>query len=112
MYLDTFYLPIDREEDMIEKKLYEKDGFLDDIYPCRIFAENEFHKINFSAITIFYGGNGGAVFRLPIHHRDALAFLVGTGRNRNLRSRRDAGRHQKLVGIGKHKNLLRIFQNT
>ena len=58
MYLDTFYLPIDREEDMIEKKLKQKSGFLDDIYPCRIFAENEFREINFSAITIFYGGNG------------------------------------------------------
>lgn len=58
MYLDTFYLPIDREEDMIEKKLYEKNGFLDDIYPCGIFTENEFREINFAAITIFYGGNG------------------------------------------------------
>ncbi len=58
MYLDTFYLPIDEEEDMIERKLKEKRGYLDDIYPCRIFAENEFREINFLAITIFYGGNG------------------------------------------------------
>ncbi len=58
MYLETFYLPIDREEEMIEKKLKEKRGFLDDLYPCGIFDKNEFREINFSAITIFYGGNG------------------------------------------------------
>lgn len=58
MYLEKFYLPIDREEEMIEKKLREKRGFLDDLYPCGIFDKNEFREINFSAITIFYGGNG------------------------------------------------------
>ncbi len=62
IYLETFKLPIDKEEAIIRKRMDENGGpqygYVDNIYPCRFFSMKDLREINFSAITIFYGGNG------------------------------------------------------
>ena len=61
MYLESFTLPLDLEEDLIEKRMTENGGiygYIDNIYPCGLFKEKELREINFRDITIFYGGNG------------------------------------------------------
>ena len=40
MYLETFTLPIEQEEDLIITRMYENGGalgYIDNIYPCEIF---------------------------------------------------------------------------
>ena len=61
MYLESFTLPLDLEEDLIERRMAENGGiygYIDNIYPCGLFKEKELREINFRDITIFYGGNG------------------------------------------------------
>ena len=62
MYLERFVLPIDQEEWMIEKRIKHNGGpnfgYIDNIYPCRLFSEKMLREINFDNITILYGGNG------------------------------------------------------
>ena len=61
MYLESFSLPLDLEEDLIEKRMTENGGiygYIDNIYPCGLFREKELQEISFRDITIFYGGNG------------------------------------------------------
>ena len=61
MYLDTFTLPIDREERMIAARMRENGGslgYIDNIYPCGIFDRKALNEIGFARITVFYGGNG------------------------------------------------------
>jgi predicted ATPase len=61
MYLDKFILPIDEETALIEQRMtYNggKYGYIDNTYPCDIFSKNRLFELNFSKITILYGGNG------------------------------------------------------
>lgn len=62
MYLERFILPIEEEEDMILSKMVanggHKFGYIDNPYPCGIFSAKELYELNFTNITIFYGGNG------------------------------------------------------
>lgn len=61
MYLDTFTLPIDFEEPMIQKQCAHNGGiygYIDNTYPCRMFGNRELYEISFKNVTIFYGGNG------------------------------------------------------
>ena len=62
MYIETFTLPVEREEDMLEEKARENGGpqfgYVDNIYPCRMFGSRELKDIRFQDITIFYGSNG------------------------------------------------------
>ena len=61
MYLESFSLPIDSEEKIIQERMEENGGrygYIDNIYPCGIFSKNELSEISFKSITIFYGGNG------------------------------------------------------
>lgn len=61
MYLDTFTLPIDFEEPMIQKQCERNGGiygYIDNTYPCRMFENRELYEISFKNVTIFYGGNG------------------------------------------------------
>ena len=58
IYLESFVLPLDREEDMIDQRIDSNGGYIDNTYPCRIFAQKRFSEIFFKDITIFYGGNG------------------------------------------------------
>ena len=61
MYLETFILPIEKEEAMITARMQENGGafgYIDNIYPCEIFNLKQLREINFARVTIFYGGNG------------------------------------------------------
>ena len=44
MYLESFTLPLDLEEDLIERRMAENGGiygYIDNIYPCGLFKEKE-----------------------------------------------------------------------
>lgn len=58
MFLDKFILPIDREDKIVSVRMAENGGYVDNIYPCGIFSRNNFSEVDFSNITVFYGGNG------------------------------------------------------
>lgn len=61
MYLDKFTLPIDEESSLIEQRMAYNGGmfgYIDNTYPCGIFSKNRLTELNFSKITILYGGNG------------------------------------------------------
>lgn len=68
MYLGSFALPIDREEELIIKRMAQngntephlawKYGYIDNEYPCGIFGRKGLREITFRKVTIFYGGNG------------------------------------------------------
>lgn len=62
MYLSSFHLPIREEEWLIQRKMIENGGkrfgYVDNIYPCRLFSGKELETVTFDRITIFYGGNG------------------------------------------------------
>lgn len=62
MYLERFVLPINQEEYMIENRMKHNGGpnfgYIDNVYPCRLFSEKMLREINFENITILYGGNG------------------------------------------------------
>lgn len=61
MYLKSFTLPIDIEDYLLDERAAENGGsygYVDNPYPCGLFAEKELFKIEFKKITIFYGGNG------------------------------------------------------
>lgn len=57
VYLKSFTLPI-AEEGWLLREQIEKNGYLDNPYPCELFVEKELFRIDFQKITIFYGGNG------------------------------------------------------
>ncbi len=61
MYLDGFTLPIDLEDELLAERATENGGpfgYVDNPYPCGLFAEKDLFEIGFKKITIFYGGNG------------------------------------------------------
>lgn len=61
MYIRSFSLPINKEEAIIKERMAYNGGiygYIDNIYPCGLFVDKGLGTINFSPITIFYGGNG------------------------------------------------------
>ena len=61
MYLKSFILPIQYEEKLMAEQAAKNGGrygYLDNPYPCALFAEKDLSEILFDKITIFYGGNG------------------------------------------------------
>ncbi len=62
MYISSFYLPIREEDWLIQRKMIEnggkKFGYVDNLYPCRLFSKKELEAVLFDRVTIFYGGNG------------------------------------------------------
>ena len=61
MYLKSFILPIQYEEKLMAEQAAKnggRHGYLDNPYPCGLFAEKDLSEILFDKITIFYGGNG------------------------------------------------------
>lgn len=61
MFIRSFTLPIDREEDILSKVAASnggKYGYVDNAYPCGIFKNKGLQTVNFDRITILYGGNG------------------------------------------------------
>ena len=62
-YLETFTLPIDREEALCAQRRIETGGcvtmgYIENAYPCCIFDQKELRTVCCKPITIFYGGNG------------------------------------------------------
>ena len=56
MYLNWFSLPIGMEDSLIEQRMTYNGGefgYIDNIYPCRIFSEKDLETIYFSPVTIF-----------------------------------------------------------
>ena len=54
MYLESFSLPLDLEEDLIEKRMTENGGiygYIDNIYPCGLFRERRNCRRLTSAIS-------------------------------------------------------------
>lgn len=61
IYLESFALPIDREEELLEMKMGQNGGpfgYIDNPYPCGLFAKKELRELYFRRVTILYGGNG------------------------------------------------------
>lgn len=61
MFLESFTLPLDMENDLLNERGFHNGGkfaYVDNPYPCGLFAERELPEIYFRNITIFYGGNG------------------------------------------------------
>lgn len=61
MFLESFSLPINKEEQLIAQRMYENGerfGYINNIYPCRLFGPKNLQEIFFRKVTIFYGGNG------------------------------------------------------
>lgn len=61
LYLSSFSLPVDREEEMIMARMKQNGGcfgYIDNVYPCCIFGEMGLYSLRFARITVLYGGNG------------------------------------------------------
>lgn len=62
MYLERFVLPTpDREERLIAERMAHNGGpygYLDNAYPCGLFAGKALAELSFAPVTILYGGNG------------------------------------------------------
>lgn len=61
LYLKAFTLPIDLEEQMVMRRMEENggcSGYIDNYYPCCMFGGKGLYSIDFSPVTILYGGNG------------------------------------------------------
>ena len=61
MYLETFYLPIERETDMIKARMAYNGGsfgYIDNAWPCGLFLKKDLHEVNFDKVTVLYGDNG------------------------------------------------------
>jgi predicted ATPase len=61
LYLESFTLPLKKEEDLLSLKAAQNGGplgYIDNPYPSRLFAEKELGELWFRRVTILYGGNG------------------------------------------------------
>ena len=62
LYLTNFLIPDTvREEGILLEQGMENGGqfaYVDNPYPCGIFPRKKLTQIDFSTVTIFYGGNG------------------------------------------------------
>lgn len=62
LYLTNFLIPdAAREERILQEQGMENGGqfaYVDNPYPCGIFPRKKLMQIDFSTVTIFYGGNG------------------------------------------------------
>lgn len=61
IYLDQFTIPDEKVEDHISHVQaydYWQMGYTENRYPCEVFADRGLHSLDFSTVTILYGGNG------------------------------------------------------
>ena len=61
MFLESFSLPIEEEEEMVLRRMKENGGtfgYIDNPYPCGIFGKKGLREISFADVTILCGGNG------------------------------------------------------
>ncbi|MBE5756814.1 MAG: ATP-binding cassette domain-containing protein [Clostridiales bacterium] len=61
IYLEQFTIPNEKEEDIISHEQacnYWQKGYTENRYPCEVFSDRGLHSLDFSTVTILYGGNG------------------------------------------------------
>lgn len=61
LYLESFTLPIGQEDLLLERLAAQNGGplgYIDNPWPCRLFADKELAEVWFRPVTILYGGNG------------------------------------------------------
>ena len=61
IYLEQFTIPDEKTEETISHVQacnYWQKGYMDNRYPCEVFTDRELHSLDFSTVTILYGGNG------------------------------------------------------
>ncbi len=61
MYLESFTLPIDQEEELWAARAAQNGGafgYVDNDWPLGLFREKELARLDFAPVTILYGGNG------------------------------------------------------
>lgn len=60
IYLDQFKLPTHAQEDNIVNAQigFSELGYATNVYPCHIFINKKLSSLDFSDITVLYGGNG------------------------------------------------------
>ena len=61
-YVEKFILPSEEIEEKLIADRMEYNGrdfgYIDNIYPCRLFTAKQLTELDFETITILYGGNG------------------------------------------------------
>ena len=62
MYIRSFTIPTSEVETKLINKRMEYNGgqfgYIDNIYPCRLFSDKALNMLSFKPVTILYGGNG------------------------------------------------------
>ena len=61
LYISSFRLPIELEEELVVRRMHHNGGalgYIDNYYPCCIFDKKQLRTVEFAPITIFCGGNG------------------------------------------------------
>lgn len=61
MYLETFCLPVEQEDRLLDERMFYNGGiygYVDNVYPCGLFRRLGRGELRFGRVTIFYGGNG------------------------------------------------------
>ena len=61
IYLDQFTIPDEKTEDHISHVQacdYWQKGYTENRYPCEVFTDRGLQSLDFSTVTILYGGNG------------------------------------------------------
>ena len=61
IYLEQFKIPDEKTEDIISHNqawFYWQRGYMENRYPCEVFADRGLHSLDFAPVTILYGGNG------------------------------------------------------
>ncbi len=61
VYLEQFKIPDEKIEDIISHNqacFYWQRGYMENRYPCEVFADRGLHSLDFASVTILYGGNG------------------------------------------------------
>ncbi len=61
MYLESFCLPVDQEQALIKARMAHNGGalgYLDNAWPCGLFAAKGLYEIRFDKVTVLYGDNG------------------------------------------------------
>ncbi len=61
IYLESFTLPLGREEELWDRKAAENGGrlgYVDNDWPLKLFRDKGLARFDFSPVTILYGGNG------------------------------------------------------
>lgn len=60
IYLDQFKLPLHEQEDKVIRQQISLNnlGYTENSYPCNLFIQKALSSIDFSDVTILYGGNG------------------------------------------------------